>query len=147
MHAFVIVFVVDANKYIDWLIIMNHICKLAHYDICTWMCKYVSCINLHLCIQVINFAVLDFAWHMFRVSSVLNRDNKQFGKSHMFDGKEDTCWNSDEVCIVSVYQIMPVCYTTMNNSVTKLLQFSWCNKYCKIALQDKIYSVNSAYHF
>jgi len=32
-----------------------------------------------------------------RVSSVLNRDKKQFGKSHMFDGKEDTCWNSDEV--------------------------------------------------
>jgi len=35
-----------------------------------------------------------------RVSSVLNHDKKQFGKSHMFDGKEDTCWNSDEVCLV-----------------------------------------------
>ena len=45
---------------------------------------------------------------MFRVSSVLNRDNKQFGKSHMFDGKEDTCWNSDEVCIVLVYHINPI---------------------------------------
>lgn len=31
-----------------------------------------------------------------RVSSVLNHDKMQFGKSHMFDGKEDTCWNSDE---------------------------------------------------
>ncbi|KAL3866821.1 hypothetical protein ACJMK2_044083 [Sinanodonta woodiana] len=31
-----------------------------------------------------------------RVSSVLNRDVKQFGKKHLFDGKEDTCWNSDQ---------------------------------------------------
>ncbi|XP_025894668.1 nuclear receptor 2C2-associated protein [Nothoprocta perdicaria] len=31
-----------------------------------------------------------------RVSSVLNRDVKQFGKTHMFDGDEDTCWNSDQ---------------------------------------------------
>ncbi|XP_062816781.1 nuclear receptor 2C2-associated protein isoform X2 [Anolis carolinensis] len=31
-----------------------------------------------------------------RVSSVLNRDAKQFGKSFMFDGKEETCWNSDQ---------------------------------------------------
>ena len=33
-----------------------------------------------------------------RVSSVLNRDVKQFGKKFMFDGEEDTCWNSDQVC-------------------------------------------------
>ncbi|KAM6396013.1 nuclear receptor 2C2-associated protein isoform 2-T2 [Rhynochetos jubatus] len=32
-----------------------------------------------------------------RVSSVLNRDVKQFGKKHMFDGSEETCWNSDQV--------------------------------------------------
>ncbi|XP_062452019.1 nuclear receptor 2C2-associated protein isoform X2 [Rhea pennata] len=31
-----------------------------------------------------------------RVSSVLNRDVKQFGKTHMFDGNEETCWNSDQ---------------------------------------------------
>ncbi|KAM9369286.1 nuclear receptor 2C2-associated protein [Phaethornis superciliosus] len=31
-----------------------------------------------------------------RVSSVLNRDVKQFGKQHMFDGSEETCWNSDQ---------------------------------------------------
>ncbi|XP_054252261.1 nuclear receptor 2C2-associated protein [Indicator indicator] len=31
-----------------------------------------------------------------RVSSVLNRDGKQFGKQHMFDGSEETCWNSDQ---------------------------------------------------
>ncbi|XP_041086902.1 nuclear receptor 2C2-associated protein [Polyodon spathula] len=31
-----------------------------------------------------------------RVSSVLNRDVKQFGKKHMFDSNEETCWNSDQ---------------------------------------------------
>ncbi|XP_023220482.1 nuclear receptor 2C2-associated protein-like [Centruroides sculpturatus] len=31
-----------------------------------------------------------------RVSSVLNRNVKQFGKAHMLDGQEDTCWNSDQ---------------------------------------------------
>ncbi|NXH11678.1 NR2CA protein, partial [Bucco capensis] len=31
-----------------------------------------------------------------RVSSVLNRDGKQFGKQHLFDGSEETCWNSDQ---------------------------------------------------
>lgn len=33
----------------------------------------------------------------FRVSSVLNRDVKQFGKKFMFDSNEETCWNSDQV--------------------------------------------------
>ncbi|POI28230.1 hypothetical protein CIB84_008019 [Bambusicola thoracicus] len=28
--------------------------------------------------------------------SVLNRDVKQFGKKHMFDANEETCWNSDQ---------------------------------------------------
>ncbi|KFP64807.1 Nuclear receptor 2C2-associated protein, partial [Cariama cristata] len=31
-----------------------------------------------------------------RVSSVLRRDVKQFGKKHMFDASEETCWNSDQ---------------------------------------------------
>ncbi|NXW80013.1 NR2CA protein, partial [Hirundo rustica] len=30
------------------------------------------------------------------VSSVLNRDVKHFGKQHLFDGSEETCWNSDQ---------------------------------------------------
>ena len=33
----------------------------------------------------------------YRVSSVLNRDVKQFGKKFLFDGDDDTCWNSGEV--------------------------------------------------
>ena len=32
-----------------------------------------------------------------RVSSTLNRDTKQFGKKFLFDDKEETCWNSDQV--------------------------------------------------
>ena len=27
---------------------------------------------------------------------MLNRDVKQFGKKFMFDGDEETCWNSDQ---------------------------------------------------
>ena len=32
-----------------------------------------------------------------KVSSTLNRDTKQFGKKFLFDGREETCWNSDQV--------------------------------------------------
>jgi hypothetical protein len=31
------------------------------------------------------------------VSSVLNRDTKLFGKQHMLDGSDETCWNSHQV--------------------------------------------------
>ncbi|XP_049788273.1 nuclear receptor 2C2-associated protein [Schistocerca cancellata] len=31
-----------------------------------------------------------------RVSSVLNRDVKLYGKKHIFDGNDETCWNSDQ---------------------------------------------------
>ncbi|KAM4052402.1 nuclear receptor 2C2-associated protein isoform 1-T1 [Anomaloglossus baeobatrachus] len=31
-----------------------------------------------------------------RVSSVLQRDVKQFGKQYLLDRKEETCWNSDQ---------------------------------------------------
>lgn len=30
-----------------------------------------------------------------RVSSVLNKDVRSYGKKHMFDDGSDTCWNSD----------------------------------------------------
>lgn len=54
----------------------------------------------------------------FRVSSVLNRDVKQYGKKYMFDCNEETCWNSDQVQI----QLCPIyilrllywnCYNTL----------------------------------
>eukprot|EP01137_Pigoraptor_chileana_P007912 Opistho-2@54095 len=31
-----------------------------------------------------------------RVSSVLNRDAKQYGKQFLFDGSEETCWTSGQ---------------------------------------------------
>ncbi|XP_004873476.1 nuclear receptor 2C2-associated protein [Heterocephalus glaber] len=31
-----------------------------------------------------------------RVSSVLNRNTRQFGKKHLFDQDEETCWTSDQ---------------------------------------------------
>ena len=34
---------------------------------------------------------------IMKVSSTLNRDTKQFGKKFLFDGREETCWNSDQV--------------------------------------------------
>uniref|UniRef100_A0A3Q3RCD0 Nuclear receptor 2C2-associated protein n=1 Tax=Monopterus albus TaxID=43700 RepID=A0A3Q3RCD0_MONAL len=34
--------------------------------------------------------------HTHTVSSVLNRDVKQYGKKNMFDCNEETCWSSDQ---------------------------------------------------
>ncbi|KAI8148352.1 galactose-binding domain-like protein [Fennellomyces sp. T-0311] len=31
-----------------------------------------------------------------KVSSVLNRDTTTFGKQHLIDGSEETCWNSEQ---------------------------------------------------
>ncbi|RKP26528.1 hypothetical protein SYNPS1DRAFT_14072 [Syncephalis pseudoplumigaleata] len=31
-----------------------------------------------------------------KVSSVLNRDTANYGKQHLVDGSEETCWNSDQ---------------------------------------------------
>ena len=30
-----------------------------------------------------------------KVSSVLNKDSKQFGKQHLLDSSVETCWNSE----------------------------------------------------
>jgi len=32
----------------------------------------------------------------YKVSSVLNSDRKVYGKKFLFDGKDETCWNSDQ---------------------------------------------------
>lgn len=34
---------------------------------------------------------------LVRVSSVLNRNVREFGAAHMFDGSDITCWNSAQV--------------------------------------------------
>lgn len=38
---------------------------------------------------------------------MLNRDVKQFGKKFMFDGDEETCWNSDKGSPQSVTVELP----------------------------------------
>ncbi|XP_027204398.2 nuclear receptor 2C2-associated protein [Dermatophagoides pteronyssinus] len=42
-----------------------------------------------------NLAIINRDYSL-NVSSVLNKDHKQFGKSYLTDGNEETCWNSDE---------------------------------------------------
>eukprot|EP00111_Clytia_hemisphaerica_P008902 TCONS_00025993-protein len=41
--------------------------------------------------EKLNDEILSYA-----VSSILNRDTKQYGKKFLFDGEDDTCWNSDQ---------------------------------------------------
>jgi hypothetical protein len=43
------------------------------------------------------FAITKYNYYKNRVSSVLNRDTKSYGKNFLCDGKEETCWNSDQV--------------------------------------------------
>jgi len=40
--------------------------------------------------------VSDSSQFTARVSSVLNRNVKEFGKKFLFDGREDSCWNSEQ---------------------------------------------------
>lgn len=44
-----------------------------------------------------------------KVSSVLNRNTRQFGKKHLFDQDEETCWNSDQGPIQWVSLEFPQC--------------------------------------
>uniref|UniRef100_A0A1B6D718 F5/8 type C domain-containing protein n=1 Tax=Clastoptera arizonana TaxID=38151 RepID=A0A1B6D718_9HEMI len=39
---------------------------------------------------------MNFQHFECRVSSVLNRDVKQYGKKYLFDENEETCWSSDQ---------------------------------------------------
>ncbi len=44
---------------------------------------------------------IDFLlFEIYRVSSVLNKDNKNYGKKNLIDGSEETCWNSEAVRFV-----------------------------------------------
>ena len=53
--------------------------------------RQVPCQVRSRCYYILNLAL------SLRVSSVLNRDSRQFGKKFMFDNHDDTCWNSDQV--------------------------------------------------
>ncbi|KAG8221837.1 hypothetical protein J437_LFUL003471 [Ladona fulva] len=50
--------------------------------------------NPHSSLKVMS--LIDSNKFQCRVSSVLNKDVKSYGKKHLFDGNEDSCWNSDQ---------------------------------------------------
>ena len=101
--CFIFTFAVVILVLVLALLVLTTRLKICQCNLCGWcLCLFIFVL---LCTYVtvnVNY-VVDAAWHVFRVSSVLNHDNKQFGKSYMFDGKEDTCWNSDEVWSVLLY--------------------------------------------
>ena len=66
------------------------------------------------------------AQYTCRVSSTLNRDTKQFGKKYLFDGNNETCWNSDQVNNCTLLQSSLFLY--------------W--KYCRVVLNGFLLNSN-----
>lgn len=57
------------------------------------------CVSLHLRFSLVKrggMNNLKSAISGIRVSSVLNRDVKQYGKKHLMNDDDETCWNSDQ---------------------------------------------------
>ena len=89
-----------------------------------------------------------------RVSSTLNRDTKTFGKKYLFDGNNETCWNSDQVNISVVNDSRVVSDTTLQGSPQWIsleferpvpfsalsLQFQggFCGKECEVEIEGKM---------
>lgn len=46
-------------------------------------------------INFVNLLVKD-SFETLSVSSVLQKNHREFGKKHLYDGKAETCWNSDQ---------------------------------------------------
>ncbi|XP_043909853.1 BLOC-1-related complex subunit 8 isoform X2 [Protopterus annectens] len=70
-----------------------------------------------------------------RVSSVLNRDTKQFGKKFLFDNNEETCWSSDQGSTQWVLLEFP---QTVNVSEL-LIQFQggFAGRLCRLEVTDR----------
>ena len=69
--------------------------------LCTWTtlniwrgCVWVST-SLFLPVSLSLFLSLFLCLFFFRVSSVLD-GRREFGKQNLFDGLDETCWNSDQ---------------------------------------------------
>lgn len=45
----------------------------------------------------LSIKLIFLSYEIRRVSSVLNKDNKNYGKKNLIDGSEETCWNSEAV--------------------------------------------------
>lgn len=69
-----------------------------------------------------------------KVSSVLNRDVKQYGKKHLMDGDGDTCWNSEQ----GSPQWIQIAFESpqKGKAIQLLMQFQggFCGKDCQAEL-------------
>ena len=80
-----------------------------------------------------------------KVSSTLERNIKEYGKNHMFDGCPDTCWNSDQGGV----QIITVKFneTALIKGIRIQFQGGFAARACELKIdnvvQDTIYPVDS----
>ncbi|KAJ6637451.1 Nuclear receptor 2C2-associated protein [Pseudolycoriella hygida] len=79
--------------------------------------------------------ILDNKKYKCSVSSVLNRDNKQHGKSFLFDGCEDTAWSSDQGA--SQWIVVAFEEDVKISSFAFQFQGGFAGKNCSLALEDK----------
>ncbi|XP_073979862.1 nuclear receptor 2C2-associated protein [Rhodnius prolixus] len=72
----------------------------------------------------------------YSVSSVLQKDVKKYGKKHLFDGNEETCWSSDE----GSPQWIRVSFKkdVLLESVLFQFQGGFAGSNCEIEVGDKI---------
>nr|CAB3264436.1 nuclear receptor 2C2-associated protein-like [Phallusia mammillata] len=70
-----------------------------------------------------------------RVSSVLNRDTKQYGRKFLYDGNPDTCWNSDKGKVQWIKLLFddPLeIHVLKNLSLHLQFQGGFCSRHCEI---------------
>ncbi|XP_037028289.1 nuclear receptor 2C2-associated protein [Bradysia coprophila] len=79
-------------------------------------------------------SVLDDVKYKCSVSSVLNRDNKQHGKSFLFDGCEDTAWSSDQGALQWI--LITFDEVTKIKSFNFQFQGGFAGKNCSVSLED-----------
>ncbi|KAK7009633.1 nuclear receptor 2C2-associated protein [Biomphalaria glabrata] len=77
-----------------------------------------------------------------RVSSVLNKDVKQFGKQHLLDGDEETCWNSDQGS--NQWVILDFSEDVQVSEIWIQFQGGFVGKVCSLEKQDS--SLNTFVH-
>nr|CAD7448538.1 unnamed protein product [Timema bartmani] len=70
-----------------------------------------------------------------RVSSVLNKDVKQFGKKHLFDNQEETCWNSDQGSPQWIE--LELSSSVLVDSFTMQFQGGFTGKDCEVVLKTQ----------
>lgn len=76
-----------------------------------------------------------------RVSSVLNRDVKQFGKKHLFDNDDDTCWNSDQGLPQWIYVSFDEPQALDAVSISIQFQGGFCGDNCILEAYDEANTV------